>query len=172
MRSINKRCRRIIELIGKYNTQIDKLRDDVKKPSKLDVKKVDQLCFSDEFWELEISFKCSEKWALSSKVRQAIDAMYHSKRAREEIFILCKEAERYFAWLTSRLDRCQRLLSVVDVKSSIGIQIVNVGERTACALSRLGGLAVIRLAEEETFKSFQESIRCISSRLSTDFSDK
>jgi hypothetical protein len=114
--------------------------------------------FTDEFWELDRSFKCQERWSLDSDLRKAIDAMYHNLRAIEEIFILGSEAERYYNWLTSRLDSCEPLLGVIDVNSGIGNAIFLVGLKTADAMECLRGLAEVNLGDQEKFKSVQEKL--------------
>ena len=141
---------------------MDKLPDGIKKPSKLDTQSLNDVCFSDEFWELDVSFKCNEKWALNPIIRKAIDAMYNNLRAHEEIFILGAEADRYYSWLSSRLDKCQDFLRIIDVKSAIGSQVLEIGLRAASALERLGGLSEVYLGEDEKFESVQETINCKS----------
>ena len=132
----------------------------LKKPSKLEKKKLGDLCFTDEFWELDILFKCTERWALEPKIRKGIDAMYMNMRALEEISILGSEADRYFKWLSSRLSNCERLISIIDLNSSIGSQILKIGLKTADALRRLEGLVVVKLGEDDKFKSVKNNIEC------------
>lgn len=160
MQNINNRTTKIYDLIDQYNDLIDDLPTDVEKPSKLERQKISDLCFTDEFWELDLSFKCRERWALDLDVRKAIDAMYHNLRALEEIFILGSEAERCYDWLASRLDYCARLLSVININSAIGNEIFKIGRKAADAMARLGGLAVVNLGGDEKFKSVQEKLQC------------
>ena len=138
------------------------------KPSKLDKqKKLGELCFDDDFWELDTSFKCREKWALNAMIREAINAMYTNLRALEEIFLLASEAQRYYNWLFSKLDCCERLLLNIDVNSAIGNEVLKIGLKHADALIRLGGLAGVNLGGEEKFKSVQKNIkRNLSVRIS------
>jgi hypothetical protein len=145
----------------------------VEKPIKLETTKLNDLCFSDEFWELDTSFKSRGKWVLDSRVRKAVDAMYHYERALEEISILGDEADRYYTWLASRLVRCESLLSVIDTDSLIGTEILKFGLKAADALGRLGGLVAVNLGDGDRFKSVQEKINCTSCEcIYADSSDK
>jgi hypothetical protein len=132
----------------------------VPKPSKLDRTKGAKLCKPEdvEFWELDRSFMCRERWSLEKDVRTAINAMYHNLRALEEIFILGSETERYYNWLASRLDGCERLLSVLNVNTAIGNEVLHIGLKTANAMERLKDLARVNLGSEEKFKSVQEKL--------------
>lgn len=135
------------------------------KPSKLDkTKKLGELCLDDDFWELDTAFKCREKWALNPMIRKAINAMCTNLRAIEEIFLLGLEAERYYKWLASKLDRCERLLSNIDVNSAIGKAILTVGLKHADCLVRLDGLTKARFGAEEKFRSVQERLKRTPSR--------
>ena len=170
---------KLVDLIKEYNNLIDQLpmhaekpgkfnikeiqKEMVLKPSKLDPKaKLNDLGFTDEFWELDTRFKSQEKWAVNPEVRKAIVARQHYSRAIEEIFILGGEVDRYYKWLVSRLDGCEPLLAVVDVNSAIGYEFLKTGLKTADALQRLGGLTNVleKLACEETFASVREKIKC------------
>ena len=96
MQNINNRGSKLHKLIDEYNSLIDNLSKGVEKPEKLDRKNIGDLCFTEEFWELDRAFQCKERWSLDPDLRKAIDAMYHNLRAIEEIFILGSEAERYY----------------------------------------------------------------------------
>lgn len=95
---------------------IDDFPSHLQKLSKLEKKKLKDLCFTDEFWELETSFKSCEKWALDPWVRKAINAMYHHERALEEIVFLEGETKRYYTWLVSMVNRCESLLAIVEFR--------------------------------------------------------
>jgi hypothetical protein len=154
----------LLSLIDEYNTLIDKLPSNFTKPSKLDKKKkLGELCLDDDFWELDTAFKCKEKWALNPMIRKAINAMYTNLRAIEEIFLLGSEAERYYNWLASKLDRCERLLSKIDVNSAIGKEVLKVGLQHAAALVRLEGLAKVKLGGGEKFRSVEGKTKRMSS---------
>jgi hypothetical protein len=159
LRTINTRGSKLHKLIDEFNSLIDDLDEGVEKPSKLDRKNIGDLCFTEEFWELDRAFRCKERWSLDPDLRKAIDAMYHNLRAIEEIFILGSEAERYYNWLASRLDNCEQLLRVINVDSAIGNNILNVGLKAADALERLVGLAGVNLGGGEKFKSVQEKLQ-------------
>ena len=126
-----------------------------------------------EFWELDRSFQCRERWSLEPDVRKAINSMYHNLRAVEEIFILESEAERCYNWLTSKLDSCDRLLSVVNPNSAIGNEILHNGRKAANAMERLQDLAQVNLGSEEKFKSVLEKLhRKLILKPCSDSSDK
>lgn len=136
---------------------IDKMPSALPKPKKLDkLKKVGELCLGDDFWELETSFKCQERWALDPVIREAITAMHTNRRAREEISLLNSEARRYYDWLTSKLDSCERLLSCIDVESAIGCEVLRAGVKHGDALLCLRGLAEVNLGSEEGVNSNTE----------------
>ena len=143
-------------LVDQYNSLIDDLPEGVEKPQKLDRTKGVNLCKAEEvdFWELDLKFRTREKWSVNADVRRAINAMYHNRRAHEEIFILVSEAERYYNWLASKLDSCERLLSVLDVNSAIGNEILHVGLKAANAVEQLKDLqGGVDLGRAEKFKS-------------------
>jgi len=163
LRQIKKRSAKIIQLRKRYNESIDALPETSKKPEKLDEKiPLSNLGFEHSFWELDTAFESQEKWAMDPRIRDAIDAMHLNLRANEEIHILCDEAVRYNCWLVSRVDGCQRLLSVIDPNSAIGERILSVGRKSAAALQNLERLASVNLGDEERFNSDMEKIHCNS----------
>lgn len=113
------------------------------------------MCKAEEvdFWELDLKFRTREKWSVNADVRRAINAMYHNQRAHEEVFILGSEAERYYNWLASKLDSCEQLLSVLDVNSAIGNEILHAGLKAANAMEQLKDLGRVDLGRAEKFKS-------------------
>lgn len=109
-----------------------------------------------------MAFESKEKWTLDPKIREAIDAMHLNLRANEEILILSDEAIRYHHWLASRLDGCQRLLSIIDINSAIGKRILLIGQKSAAAMQKLEKLQSISLGNEEKFSSAAEKFCCNS----------
>jgi hypothetical protein len=161
--AIKKRAVKLGKLRKRFNETIDKMPEHLEKPEKLDLKiKPKDLDFTADFWDLDMAFEEKEKWALDINIRDAINAMCLNLRALEEISILCDEAGRYSRWLVSRLDECERLLSVIDVNSAIGEHILLVGRKTAAALKNLQKLEGVSLGELERFKLAQETLRCNS----------
>ena len=160
MTLIKDRAAKIRKMIDEYNSLIDDLPEDVEKPQKLDRTKGVDLCKAEEvdFWELDLKFRTREEWSVKADVRRAINAMYHNRRALEEIFILGSEAERYYNWLASRLNSCERLLSVLDVNSAIGNEILHVGLKAANAMEQLKDLGGVDLGDAEKFKSVREKL--------------
>jgi hypothetical protein len=163
LRQIKKRSTKIIKLRKQYNKLIDEMPEHLQKPVKLDLKvALKDLGFEHAFWELDTAFESQEKWALDPRVREAIDAMDLNLRANEEIHMLCDDAFRYNRWLVSRVNGCQRLLSVIDPNSAIGERILSVGQKSAAALHNLERLAKVSLGDEERFQSDLEKIHCNS----------
>jgi hypothetical protein len=163
LRQIKKRSTKIIQLRKRYNKAIDAMPEHLQKPQKLDEKiPFRDLGFDHSFWELDTAFESQEKWALDPRIREAIDAMHLNLRANEEIHILCDEAVRYNRWLVSRVDGCQRLLSVIDTNSMIGERVLSVGRKSAAALQNLERLTLVSLGDEERFNLDLEKFRCNS----------
>jgi hypothetical protein len=161
--AIKKRAAKLGKLRKRFNEAIDKMPEHLEKPEKLDLKiKLANLDFTADFWDLDMAFEQKEKWALDINIRDAINAMCLNLRALEEISMLCDEAGRYSRWLVSRLDECERLLSVIDVNSAIGERILLVGRKTAAALKNLQKLESVSLGDVERFKLAQETLCCNS----------
>jgi len=88
--------------------------------------------------------------------------MFDNLRAREEISILGSEAERYYKWISDRLDNCERALGIIGVDSAIEKEILEIGSKTVSALVRLEGIGKVRLNDDGKFKPVQETINCKS----------
>jgi hypothetical protein len=133
---------------------------DIHRPNELNKKLINELLVTDAFWELEL-FQSKEKWAVDPLVRKAIMAMYLNLRAMEEIEILASEVQCYMTWLIARLDAVEFGLSMIQLDSLVGQNILQIGLKTADALRTLRGLETVKLTSDEKFQKVNHELKGI-----------